>query len=309
MEATGIILLCFLFVGGSIGLFLNGGLLFVNLANRNFHNPEYCLFIYCLAFSNVIYTIEELTIHPWLILTGAASDSFACKTGGFLFMAGGMSSVFCQTFLSLNRFLLLRYEAINDIAFSRNMSAIYVILIVITSLAINSAYIFLGDLGLYDGLCLVDIRRTPLWHPLVVSMIPVLACYGLEIYCAWRVSWFIHSCAHVTSRMVKRRIEEGRSIIKLIVLEISIPIILEMPATTMMIVCHLTDKLPPSVTALCCGLYIAHATADPISLVYVIKPYRKQFLKWYKRNFKKASVHGDVTTKNSSSAYQTRSKL
>uniref|UniRef100_A0A915J9P1 Uncharacterized protein n=1 Tax=Romanomermis culicivorax TaxID=13658 RepID=A0A915J9P1_ROMCU len=66
----------------------------------------------------------------------------------------------------------------------------------------------------------------------------------------------------------------------MIVLEMAVPILLEAPAITSFGLNHFTSGLPEWATALCCGLFIFHATTDPMSMIYVIKPYRKAFLKW-----------------------------
>uniref|UniRef100_A0A915J9M8 G-protein coupled receptors family 1 profile domain-containing protein n=1 Tax=Romanomermis culicivorax TaxID=13658 RepID=A0A915J9M8_ROMCU len=128
MDLPSVILLFFLLFGGSLGLMLNGGLLFTNLAKRNFSHPKYCLFIYCLLFSNFLYTIVEITLQPWLIINRRVSKEQAlCKFAGFLFFCGGVSSVFYQTLLSVNRYLLLCREDLNMKVFAKQFTWFYIL--------------------------------------------------------------------------------------------------------------------------------------------------------------------------------------
>uniref|UniRef100_A0A915I0B4 G-protein coupled receptors family 1 profile domain-containing protein n=1 Tax=Romanomermis culicivorax TaxID=13658 RepID=A0A915I0B4_ROMCU len=309
MNAEQIIILCFLFSTGTVGTIFNSVFLFLNLAKKNF-TLDYCYFVYNLAFINLIYNLNLITLQTAVIVANLDESHVICVLGGYIHMATALAGIVNQAFLAVNRYLLLFNRDLHARFFkSRRLKFLYIFSICLVCSIVELGFWFWNDYGLFNGICCTDFKRIPVWHTMIDFMLPVWFSYLICIFVAYRISVLVKRHTNNRDRMIQSRITEGRSIIKFISFEIGVPLILESPVL-ISIIFHDFVKVPLVLDTVFTGLFILHTAIDPLVTVTVIKPYRREFLAYYRKIFKRknkieptANVNNNNNNKNNANEH------
>uniref|UniRef100_A0A915I8P8 G protein-coupled receptor n=1 Tax=Romanomermis culicivorax TaxID=13658 RepID=A0A915I8P8_ROMCU len=103
---------------------------------------------------------------------------------------------------------------------------------------------------------------------------PIGISYSVNIFCAYKVYLFIRCHTNDRTRTIPSKIVEGRLIVNLIILETSVQLVLELPASLSIIAKLLGAEISDIVYAIVYCLFMLHTISDPLVLIIVLKPYR-----------------------------------
>uniref|UniRef100_A0A915L0R0 G-protein coupled receptors family 1 profile domain-containing protein n=1 Tax=Romanomermis culicivorax TaxID=13658 RepID=A0A915L0R0_ROMCU len=200
--------------------------------------------------------------------------STVCRISGFLYTIVGIASVISQAGLSYHRYVWLLKRNFCMKYFTRKQCICYVILIYVVTTIISCVYFLLGDYGKHAGLCFIAFQNIPLWHFMVLNLVPISICYSVNIFCAYKVYLFIRCHTNDRTRTIPSKIVEGRLIVNLIILETSIQLALELPVSLSIIAKLLGVEISDIVYAIVYCLFMLHTISDPLILMAILKPYR-----------------------------------
>uniref|UniRef100_A0A915ISH3 G-protein coupled receptors family 1 profile domain-containing protein n=1 Tax=Romanomermis culicivorax TaxID=13658 RepID=A0A915ISH3_ROMCU len=295
MKLEQVIILSFLFCVGIFGVMFNGIFLLVNVLKRNF-SLDYCIFVYNLAFINFVYNLNLITLQATVIMNGYDERGLICTISGYILTSTALIGIMNQAFLAMNRYCLLFNQSLHKLFFENNrIKFLYLVLLYVFCFVFEMGFYLWNDFGFFDGICCVAFKRTPVWHFIVLFVIPVSFSYLTCIFVAYRISVLVKS--HISNnvdRIAQSRIREGRSIVKFISLEIGVPIMLESPIL-IAIVFNDLFQMPLILDTIFTGLFILHTAVDPLVTVTVIKPYRHDFLRFVHKIYKKGGVQPMTT--------------
>uniref|UniRef100_A0A915L9M8 G-protein coupled receptors family 1 profile domain-containing protein n=1 Tax=Romanomermis culicivorax TaxID=13658 RepID=A0A915L9M8_ROMCU len=226
-----------------------------------------------------------------VILTSLPENHVLCTISGCILMMGALLGIVNQAFLAMNRYCLLFKQDLHKRFFgSRFIKFVYVLLIYLIGCLSIMGFLLWTDFGFFNGICSAALKRIPVWHFLLLFSLPASISYSICLFVACRIAGLVKNQTNNNGdRLTNSRITEGRSIVKFICLEVFVPLALETPIL-LSIIFHDLVMLPSALDALLTDLFIFHTVLDPVITVAVIKPYRKDFLRYYYRIFKKNQV-------------------
>lgn len=129
-------------------------------------------------------------------------------------------------------------------------------------------------------ICASRMELIPFGH-LMIYFSPMLINYCICLFCAYKVYRLIKNHQSATAHL-NRKFYESKDIVRLVVIEITVPVTLSTP---ILICCFLvgTVDIPRALFYSALSLFVIHATTDPIIVVFVLKPYRKALLQLWTR--------------------------
>lgn len=299
VTVANIVCLFIIVTSGIFGLLFNASLgIMVTL--KSDIRKDYSVFIIGMATLNVIYCINVSVLQPITILGSFDSDGPVCQFTGFTLIMCAICSLLTQPLLALNRYSAVFHGQKHKELFSRRNISVMLVLVYSISFGLALSFYFLKDYGRFvNTICCLDIGNMPIFHIIGLFLIPLSVGYSITVFCAIKISRYLKRHEkQMDQREILPMLKETKQIVKLIYLDLCIPLVLECPPLAMCILLHYVN-VEPVIIALTVGCFVLHATTDPIVVVLVVKPYRletKRLINKLRANIvKPASVQPSVS--------------
>lgn len=259
---------------------------------------DYVYFIISIAMMNNIYCIDIIVFQPIIIFGDYNETSTLCQVTGFFIIFSASSAILTQPLLALNRCSAIFDRNKHSEKFSKKNIAFMLLFIYLLSFVISFSFWLLNDYGkLHDTICSLNLGTMPSFHLILIFLLPSYSAYAVSIICAWKISRFLKKHESETRRLeIRTMVRETKQIVKLIFIEIFVPLALECPAFMMVILIKYIP-IEPILFSIAIGCFVGHNITDPLVVVFVIKPYRlamKQMLNKLRNN----TVSGSTMSTN-----------
>lgn len=274
-----IVLVVLVMVSGIIGIVFNCVVALMG-AIRSDLKQDYIWFIIVTATSNVVYCFGAAILQAIVILGDFEEKGTFCQFTGFIAVMAGTISLLTQPFLALNRYSAIFNRENHSKRFSKRNILFMVLFICFLSFIGSIGYWLLDDYGRIDNtICGMDMDIMPIWHFIVVTIIPTSVSYSISIICGVKISRFLKKHENDARRHEMRTmIRESKQIVKLIFIELLVPLCLECPALMLIVIAKFTT-VSPIIFVLAIGCFVAHNPIDPVIIIMVVKPYRSAMKK------------------------------
>lgn len=274
VTAAHIVVVVLIMVFGVLGVVFNSAVVLMSILRSDL-KQDYVSFIIGTATANVIYCINIATLQPIVILGGFEDKGILCQLTGFITIMSGTISLLTQPFLALNRYSTLFNREQHSKRFSKRNIIFMILSVYVLSLITSICYLLLADIGrLGDTICALDLDSMAIWHFLIISIIPVSISYIVAITCGVKISIFLKKYENDSRKQEMRTmVRESKQIVKLIFIELFVPLGLECPIIIIIILTKFTT-VNPMLISLAIGCFVLHNPTDPAVIVLIVKPYR-----------------------------------
>lgn len=274
ITVANIVLVVLIMISGILGIIFNGAVALMGVIRSDL-KQDYVWFIIGTTATNVVYCMVSAILQPIIIIGGLTENGTLCQMTGFLVVWSGTSSLLTQPFLALNRYSALFHREQHAKRFSKRNISLMLLFVFLLALINAICYMLLGDIGrLDDTICAVDLDKMPVWHFIIITLLPTGISYSISITCGVKISRFLKKHENDSRRLeLRTMIKETQQIMKLIFIEIFVPFCLECPALAMVIIAMFVD-INPVLFSVAVGGFVAHNPVDPVIIVAVVKPYR-----------------------------------
>lgn len=277
-----ILILCFLFTTGPLGLILNATFIYFTIRHKELRKG-YTYFLCAIMGINTIYCMNNFILQTIVIIFNIEATQILCTVVGLILTTNGIAAVCVQSLLAVNRFCSLHHSHLVPKYFSTRNNTSMLICTYIFCFSIAIIQMILGDMKrVGNTICGPAIESMAISH-ICLFATPMFLSYSICIFSGYKIFSLVKNHqAMMAQQEMRSRIQDAKEIVHLIIFELSVPIVLETPV---LIISFLTEgvHVPPMVMSISVCLFITHPVLDPIIVVIVMKPYRN-FVKqtWYK---------------------------
>lgn len=287
-----ILLLSLLEPTSFVGIVINCVFLFFNLLMST-NRKDYFLFFYVMSLLNIIFCLSVFVGQPFLTVMDITSESSFCKILGCIIVISGNGAVSVQSLLTVNRYVTLYYPTVQKNLFSRkNTILLLVIISILPNIFMCIFLLYFNYIGrMNDTICAPKMELMSFGH-LVIYFSPMLLDYSICILCTFKVYRLIRT-HQVKSTNFKSKLRESKDIVRLVIIEITVPVCLSTPV---IISCFLlsTVAVPKEFFFCALSLFILHTVTDPVIIMVVVKPYRKAIKEIWSRMKPTATTNNGV---------------
>lgn len=283
-----ILVLCFLLTTGPLGVIVNCLFIYITVRHKNDLHKGYTWFLCAIMGINGIYSANDFLLQTIILVFDIQTTSPLCVTAGLLITVNGIAGVCMQPLLALNRYCSLFHAHLVQKIFTTRKNILMLICVYIFSFAMALTLMALGDITrIGNTICGPPIEAMPLHH-ICLFAAPMFGSYGICIFCGYKIFRLVQN-HQKSSKELGSKLQDAKEIVRLIILELSVPVIIETPILVLSLVngfAHL--NIPYMIVSVCLCLFIIHPVLDAIIVCMVMKPYRiflkRVWSKWRGKN-------------------------
>lgn len=292
-----ILMIIFLFLTGPLGILFNATFIWCTLMKKELQK-EYAWFLCGISMVDLIYCINNAVPQVIAIFLNVNPKGTYCQVVGVILLINGVGAVCIQPLLAMNRFISLYYSHLQTKYFSRRNNLLMLISTYLFCILVAAILFYLDDMGrMGNTICGPEIENMPISH-ICLFAAPMFLSYGICIFCGYKILYLIKSHqAEARRQQLGSRLAHAKDIFHLIILELVVPISLEMPVLVASIVSS-QIYIPPFVIAATCSLFVMHPVMDPVIVVVVMRPYRNFVRKIWRALKGVTDIHPTITTNN-----------
>lgn len=273
---------------------LNAAFIIITIRKQELQK-EYAWFLIGVAGANLMYCLNNAIPQVIIVVMDVEPTSTFCQVVGVVLLTNGVGAVCIQPLLALNRFVALYHSHLTAKIFTRRNNALMLAGTFLSCMCVSIGLVYLGDMGrLGNTMCGPQIETMAITH-VCLFVAPMFVAYGICIFCGYKILYLIRSHqSEARRRELGSRLQDAKDIFRLIILELAVPISIEMPV---LILCMISSYIyvPLVVIAFAFGLFITHPVLDPIVIVFVMKPYRN-YIQSVWRSYRGTSVEPTSVT-------------
>lgn len=289
-NQSNLFLISLLAILGFSSIFINSFFIAINILKKEIRK-DYFFFLGALAIYNILYTINVSVFQPLVIVFDLNEDSTLCIVTGTSLTWFGSCSICLQPILSMHRYVLIFHPHLQQTLFCTRNKILYLTVTSFAALMFSLSLWWFGVMGRLNGtICNVNLEKASFWHLAYCNLV-ILICYTVSSFCVYKI-WRLLKQHKNTVRTgeIRSRLQDATEIIRLIILELTIPLMLEFPALiyALLLTKGVTRYQMLFVSFL--GLFVMHATTDPIVAICVIKPYRNTVKRFWRKLIGNAST-------------------
>lgn len=272
--------LCFLYCTGVISC----GLVLILTFRERLYQTRVNLFLANIAFAQFLSNSTSLLLQPWNIMSD--QKNFLCDWCGYIIYVTGNIAGWLVPFVALNRYMSIYHSA----AFQRVFTTKNVIFIIIGGwiwgIGIMTPFHWGGITGFEHNYLNCGINTTdakPFWDILLSVLLIVPSTIGQSTtgYCNFRIYMKFRDHAKNNSQILNHNVmSQNKQLMYLTLLHTIYSTCLQTPYLFGMFIPSMVQDNPLRWIIPC--VYVLNSTMDPLTTLYVIKPYRKALINLFR---------------------------
>lgn len=289
------LMITLLIIAGFGGVSMNACFIFLNLSRPEFRK-DYFLFLSATSFLNCVHSWVIFILQPIVIARDISGDTTFCKLLSSIHIISGVGGITFQSLLSFNRYIAMFHT--NKLKIIFNRKKIFAMITTIMLIPITCGFLlwYFDDLGRPLGtLCCPMIDTMPVSHVFFVFG-PMFMSYTISSFFTFKIYRLIKKHTSIETHLVSK-LQEGKEIVRLIVIEIALPVCMESPVVILSFMTKALD-IPMPVYDMAIFFFILHSSTDPLVAMIVIKPYRKAVSRLWKKLLNKPAEETIFTFSN-----------
>lgn len=268
--------LCVLYCTGLIC----SGLVLILTFRSHLYKTRVNLLLANVALADTLLSISCLILQPPNIMAG--NNAFFCDWSGFITYATGLEASWFVPVVVMNRYISIFHSNV----FKKIYTTRNIIFMIIGGWLVAVAFVTPFQLGGVAGFedqylnCGINTKEAhPIWGILVYVLVvaPTFLGNGITAFCNFRIFLKLREHAKTDNRILKNTVmSQNRQLMYATLLHTLFAVCLQSPYILGKLFPVIVEDNPLRQIFPC--LYIFNGTINPLTTLYVVKPYRKAFL-------------------------------